>query len=236
MTATVIDAPLAVQFMLRNGRSWTADLEGLPNPHLARDLAVGLAENAHPHGGIGARNTANFYAISLRQMVISLAASGFDGPACELTRGTLIQFWLTTSYDREVQTRMLLKGFDTVTGALRPEVREYIAGNPIQKEKATRPHRAYTDAEWSRLEEACKSVVHSSRARHKEALALAELGAEPRIGGRITEADIAWLMRREGPMAYNPDFVERVGGGKWNRPPAGWCSRCAMASSPACTR
>ncbi|MET7353798.1 hypothetical protein [Streptomyces mirabilis] len=49
MTATVIDSPLAVRFLLRNGRTWTADLEGLPNPRLARDLAVGLAENAHPH-------------------------------------------------------------------------------------------------------------------------------------------------------------------------------------------
>ncbi|GGV83095.1 hypothetical protein [Streptomyces massasporeus] len=76
MTATVIDSPLAVRFMLRNGRTWTADLEGLPNPHLARDLAVGLAENAHPHGGIGARNTANFYAIALRQMVISWPLPG----------------------------------------------------------------------------------------------------------------------------------------------------------------
>lgn len=111
-------------------------------------------------------------------MVIALAAAGFDGPASELTRGTLIQFWLTTSYDREVQTRRPHQGFDTVTGALHPEVREYVAGNPIQTEAATRPHRAYTDAEWSRLEAACKAVVHSSRFRHKEAPALAELGAD----------------------------------------------------------
>ncbi|MCX5097414.1 hypothetical protein OOK36_54060 [Streptomyces sp. NBC_00365] len=95
MTATVIDSPLAVRFMLQNGQTWTAELEGLPNPRLARDLAIGLAENAHPHGGIGARNTANFYAISLRQMVISLAASGFGGSASDLTRAVLMQYWLT---------------------------------------------------------------------------------------------------------------------------------------------
>lgn len=190
MTATVIDAPLAVRFMLQNGQTWTAALAGLPNERLARDLAIGLAENAHPHGGIGARNTANLYAISLRQMVISLAASGFDGAAGDLTRAVLMQYWLTTFYDHEIQTRLLLKGFDTVTGALRPEVREYIAGNPIQKEKATRPHRAYTDAEWSRLEAACRAVVKGSRARHKESLALAELGADPRVEGRFTEADM----------------------------------------------
>ncbi|MFE2319786.1 hypothetical protein ACFXC8_43140 [Streptomyces sp. NPDC059441] len=216
MTATVIDSPLAVRFMLQNGQTWTAELEGLPNPRLARDLAIGLAENAHPHGGIVARNTANFYAISLRQMVISLAASGFGGSASDLTRAVLMQYWLTTWYDREVQTRLLLKGFDTATGALHPEVREYIAGNSIQTEKATRPHRAYTDAEWSRLETACRAVVKTSRARHKEALALADLGSEPRVEERVTAADIAWLMRHEGPMAYNPDFVDRVGGGKWN--------------------
>lgn len=216
MPASVIDDPLAVRFLLRDGEQWTAELDGLPNPRLARDLARGLAENAHPHGGIGARNTANFYAISLRQMVISLSADGFDGPASELTRAVLMRYWLTTWYDREIQTRMLLAGYDAVVGALRPEVRAYIAGNPIQKEQATRPHRAYTDAEWARLEAACRSVLSASRARHRVAMALAARGAEPRIGGHVTDADIAWLLRREGPMAYNPDFVERVGGGQWN--------------------
>lgn len=216
MPASVIDDPLAVHFLLRDGEQWTAELDGLPNPRLARDLARGLAENAHPHGGIGTRNTANFYAISLRQMVISLSADGFDGPASELTRAVLMRYWLTTWYDREIQTRMLLAGYDEVVGALRPEVRAYIAGNPIQKEQATRPHRAYTDAEWARLEAACRSVLSASRARHREAMALAARGAEPRIEGHVTDADIAWLLRREGPMAYNPDFVVRMGGGQWN--------------------
>ncbi|NUK27779.1 hypothetical protein [Streptomyces lunaelactis] len=218
MSAVVIDDPLAVRFLLQNGATWTAELDGLPNPRLAADLARGLAENAHPHGGIGARNTANFYAISLRQMVISLSAAGFDGPAPDLTRGVLMKYWLTAWYDREVQTRMLLKGFDAVTGALRPEVRDYLAGNPVQIERATRPYRAYTDAEWSRLESACRDVVDRSRARRREALVLAAQGGEPRIEGLITEADTAWLLQREGPLAYNPDFVERVGGGKWNLP------------------
>ncbi|WP_406432590.1 hypothetical protein [Streptomyces sp. NBC_01589] len=218
MSAVVIDNPLAVRFLLQNGEVWTAELDGLPNPRLAADLARGLAENAHPHGGIGARSTANFYALSLRQVVMSLSAAGFEGSASELTRGTLMQYWLTAWYDREVQTRMLLKGYDAATSALRPEVREYLAGNPVQIERATRPYQAYSDGEWSRLESACREVVDRSRTRRKESLALAALGGEPRNEGRVTKADIAWLLQREGPMAYNPDFVARIGGGKWNLP------------------
>lgn len=39
MPATVVESPLGVHFSFPNGTGWTANLDGLPNPGLARDLA-----------------------------------------------------------------------------------------------------------------------------------------------------------------------------------------------------
>ncbi|MEV6651835.1 hypothetical protein [Streptomyces sp. NPDC051219] len=102
MPAYVIDEPLAVHFVFPNGREWTASLDGLPNPGLARDLAQGLAANAHPDGGIGAKNTVKAYAVALRTMVTALSKAGFAGAASELTRATLVRYWMTSTVCRAV--------------------------------------------------------------------------------------------------------------------------------------
>lgn len=206
MPAYVIDEPLAVHFIFPNGSEWTAALAGLPNPGLARDLAQGLAANAHPNGGIGAKNTVKAYAVAVRKMVTALSTAGFAGSATELTRATLVRYWMTSTYTRERETRMLLKGFDAVTGALRPEVRAYLSGNQIQAYRSTSPYKAYTDGEWERLEAVCRATVDSSWGRHRRALALAARGAEPLAGGDDSPRDIAWLLLRDGPFPDRPGY------------------------------
>lgn len=191
MPAYVMDEPLAVHFVFPNGHEWTAVLDGLPNPGLARDLAKGLAANSHPEGGIGAKNTAKAYAVALRQMVSALHEAGFTGSAPDLMRATLVRYWMASTYTRERETRMLLKGFDAVTGALRPEVRTYLTGNQIQAYRSTSPYKAYTDGEWERLETSCRAVVDDSWARHRRALELAEQGSEPSTSAHHSPQDIA---------------------------------------------
>lgn len=212
MTATVVHEPLAVLFLLANGTEWTAKLDGLPNPQLAENLARGLAANAHPHGGIKAEKTAITYATALRQMVIKLAESGFTGPASKLTRATLMQYWMAHSHGRERDTRMLLKGFDALTGGLRPDVRAYLAGAQMQARPRSSPHRAYTDNEWERLEAACRAMVDDSWARHKRALALAKTGTDPRVSGLSREQDVALLMLRDGPLTFQGGYLAYVHG------------------------
>ncbi|WP_431040771.1 hypothetical protein ACQUSR_01930 [Streptomyces sp. P1-3] len=212
MPATVIDEPLAVHFLFADGSQWTAALDGLPNLELARDLAHGLTANAHPHGGIGAKRTAAVYAVSLRQMVIKLSAAGFTGSASDLTRPLLMRFWLAGKHAHERNTRMILKGFDAITGTLRPEVREYLAGNKLHVKPRTGPYTAYTDDEWERLETACRNLVDDSWARHKRALALAAGGTDPRISGRNSEADIGWLMIRDGPIPWRNGYQDCIRG------------------------
>jgi hypothetical protein len=94
MPATVIEDPLAVRFVLRDGSELVAPLDGSANPVLAHDLAVGVGAHAHPHGGITAKRSAYSYATAARQMVAELAEQGFTGSAAELTRPLLMRYWL----------------------------------------------------------------------------------------------------------------------------------------------
>ncbi|MHA5049927.1 hypothetical protein [Streptomyces sp. SD15] len=214
MPGYVMDEPLAVHFVFPNGREWTAVLDGLPNPGLACDLAKGLAANAHPEGGIGAKNTAKAYAVALRQMVSALAEAGFTGRVPDLTRATLVRYWMASTYTRERETRMLLKGFDAVTGALRPEVRTYLTGNQIQAYRSTSPYKAYTDGEWERLETSCRAVVDDGWARHRRALGLAARGSEPSTSAHHSPQDIAWLLLRDGPFPDRPVYRAQTQGTK----------------------
>ncbi|MFJ8757824.1 hypothetical protein [Streptomyces cyaneofuscatus] len=211
MPANVIDEPLAVHFWFPDGSQWTAALDGLPNPALAVELAQGLAMNAHPHGGIGSKNYAEDFAVAVRRMVIELSEAGFTGTVGDLTRATLMRYWLAGSWDREERTRMLLSGFDEVTGALQPEVRAYLEGKPVQARPRSRPYVAYTDGEWERLEAACREVVEGSWRRHQQALRSATTGEDPRSGGSTAE-NIAWLMLRDGPMSFHKDFMPYIRG------------------------
>jgi hypothetical protein len=223
MPARVIEEPLAVRFVLRNGREWTANLAGLPNHYLARDLAVGLAGCAHPHGGIGAVNPAKSYAVSVRQMVKKLAKTGFAGGAAELSKAMLLRFWLAGTHERECDTRILLKALDEATGCLRPEVRAMLEGRAILPHPPVGTYVAYTDGEWERLETACRTVIDESRQGQRAMLNLATAGQDPRESRRHSEADIAWLMLRDGPLAGHA-YCDYIKGFVRKRPEASYAT------------
>ncbi|MDO0938945.1 hypothetical protein QQY66_47225 [Streptomyces sp. DG2A-72] len=222
MPAVVIEEPLAVRFVLRNGSTWTARLAGLPNPQLARDLAVGLAGCAHPHGGIGAENTAQKYAVSVRQMVKKLATMGFAESAGDLTKALLLRYWMAGTHERECDTRIVLKALDDENRCLRPEVRALLEGHAILPHPPVGSYEAYTDDEWERMHSACRTVVEESRHRQREILKAAEAGQDPRASRRHSEADIAHLLLRDGPMS-GLAYVEYIKGYVRRRPdgPAG---------------
>lgn len=131
MPVEVIDTPLAVRFSFPGGRSWSARLDGLPNPRLALDLAHGMVMCFHPYGRGNAVHTARHYVVGLRNIVRALAEVGFHGPAGELTRPMLLRYWMSCSPGLELATRGLLRGFEATSGALRPEVGEHLSGRAI---------------------------------------------------------------------------------------------------------
>jgi hypothetical protein len=214
MPARVVDEPLAVQFAFANGTAWTVRLHDLPNQTLVRDLAIGLAMRAHPHGGVGTRRTAQNEAAALRHMVQTVSKDGFAGNAAELTPAVLLRYWLSCGYARESMNRILLRSLDAVTGALSAAVREHVGGRYLHDVKRTHPRAPYTEAEWQRLGAACRSSVRAGWDAHRHAVAQADQGQDPRTGG-VGEANLAWLVRALGPLPSS-----HVGHLLWQTP--GW--------------
>lgn len=199
MPAEVIDTPLTIRFSFPGGRRWSADLDGLPNPLLARDLAHGMVWCFHPHGRANAFDTAWKYVIALRNIVRALAEAGFTGPARELTQPMLLRYWLSRSPSLESATRALLRGFDSATGQLSGEIREHLAGRAIHTLPKNGSYQPYTDAEWDRLTRSCRQDIDRSWAHHRAVLGDAGHASDPRTEG-VTVASLGWLMLRQGPL------------------------------------
>ena len=199
MPAEVIDTPLAVRFSFPGGRSWSARLDGLPNPRLALELAHGMVLCFHPYGRANAVHTARHYVVALRNLVRALAEAGFSGPAGELTRPILLRYWMSHSPGLELTTRGLLQGLDAATGALRPEVREHLCGRAIHAHPKSGSYQPYTDAEWDRLTRCCQQDIAHSWARHRTILAGADRAGDPRTAG-LNQDSVGWLMLRQGPL------------------------------------
>jgi len=68
MPTTVVDEPLGIACVFSDGRRAEFDLDGLPNPRLARDLAGALVELVHPHGSADSAGTVAGYLRALRKM------------------------------------------------------------------------------------------------------------------------------------------------------------------------
>ncbi|MFC4943233.1 hypothetical protein ACFPFQ_07060 [Pseudonocardia sp. GCM10023141] len=195
----VIEKPLAVRFSFPGGRSWSARLDGLPNPQLALDLAHGMVMCFHPYGRGNAVHTARHYVAGLRNIVRALAEAGFTGPAGELTRPMLLRYWMSHSPGLELATRGLLRGCDAASGALRPEVGEHLSGRAIHAHPKNNSYQPYTDAEWARLSGCCQQHIEHSWARHRAVLAGAGRAGDPRTAG-VSRDSVAWLMLGHGPL------------------------------------
>ncbi|WP_219825367.1 hypothetical protein [Nonomuraea typhae] len=128
MPTMVVEEPLGIVCVFSDGSRAEFGLDGLPNPFLARDLAVGLVELIHPHGSVDAAGSVHHYVRSLRTMVKSLAGQGFGGGAGDLRRGQLAQFWMAGPAPLEAMTRSLVEGFARSGGVLGEGVLELAAG------------------------------------------------------------------------------------------------------------
>lgn len=198
MPARVIESPLTVEFTFPNAAVSVVRLDQLALPALARDLALGLTMQVHPHGTVTTRKSAGNLVWALRHMVTWLAQAGFRGSASQLTRGMLLQYWLSCGWQRESLTRALLRGFDTATGGLPLQVRTLLQGRFLHQPVRCQPRKPYTETEWDRLRTTCQQVIDASWSAHRDAVALADTGGDPLLLGE-EPANLAWLLRRRGP-------------------------------------
>jgi hypothetical protein len=97
MPAWVEHHPPRVRFVFSDTSTHTVRLDGLACPALVEQLAVGLANLAHPHGGLNAAKSVIEYRTRIGQLVRWLDRAGFAGTAADLIPAHLIGFWRTVS-------------------------------------------------------------------------------------------------------------------------------------------
>ncbi|MFI6859606.1 hypothetical protein ACIBKZ_06810 [Streptomyces sp. NPDC050421] len=200
MPTMCIDEPLGLTCVFSDGSRADYLLDGLPNQHLARDLAIGLVDLIHPHGTADSEGTVNFYVQSLRSMVCTLSAQGFTGGAAQLRRGQLAEFWMPGPSRLEAMTRSLLEGYAQSGGTLADGVLELAAGRHFNIQPNRQSLPPYPEEEWQRLTEVCRTLVDDSYAAHRQALADATDGRHPQEGG-WTPGNLRWLLARVGPVS-----------------------------------
>jgi hypothetical protein len=208
MPTMVTDDPLGLSCVFSDGSRADFDLTGLPNPGLARDLAVGLVELIHPHGSVDAERTVAAYLLALRRMVEQFAGQGFIGDAGELRRGQLAEFWMAGPTWLEALTRSLVEGYARSGGRLCDGVLELAAGRHFNIQPFRRPLPPYPETEWQQLTDLCRTLVDDSYAAHRRALTAVRLGGHPNEGGWSWE-NFCWLMARVGPLD-TPQVAERI--------------------------
>jgi hypothetical protein len=82
-------------------------------------------------------------------------------------------------------TRAVLRSLDARTGMLRAEVRDYLPGQALQRDRRHRrqPHPPYSDGEWTRLWECCVAITKTASAEQRASVLTGRSGQDPATGG-----------------------------------------------------
>jgi hypothetical protein len=209
MPTMVVETPLGLSCVFRDGSRAEFDLTGSPNPTLVRDLAVGLVELIHPHGSADTAGTVGHYVRGLHRMVRALADQGFTGGIADLRRGQLAQFWMAGPNWLEALTRSLVEGYARSGGRLGEGVLELAAGRHFNIQPYRRPLPPYSEAEWHRLTTVCRQQVDVSYAAHRRALASVPGGRHPGTGA-WSHHNFCWLLSTLGPIG-SCEAAEAIG-------------------------
>jgi hypothetical protein len=208
MPATLKQGPLGLSCVFSDGRRGEFLLQDVANPHLARDLLLGLAELIHPHGTVDAAGSVRHYVRAARGMVATLSERGFTAGAAGLRRGQLAEYWMGAGTAREACTRRMLLGFAAAGGRLDAGARELAEGRAYNLQPFRRPLPPYPLEVWARLTDAAEQAVATSYRAHRDAVAGAARGSDPAVGGWELN-NLRWLLARTGPMTVF-DLAERL--------------------------
>ena len=197
MPAVMISDPPGISCMFSNGTSFAWQDGKAADPVLARDLLGGLAGMVHPHGAVDAAKTVREYGSVIRAFAVAVAALGHAGPLAGLSRGQLTEALLGLDHRQETMIRRILTACEPEVAG--PVVAEMAVGRPFSRFTPYTPAEPYGEGEWARLQQACRQAADAAMAVHRQALAAAAGGNDPRTRG-WTGPNMSWLLARHGPL------------------------------------
>lgn len=200
MPAHVIDEPLGISCVFSDGSAKVVSLGERSHMPLARQLLAAIAGLVHPHGQLDSGRTIEAYLTAMRVVLQILEGLGFSGGAEDLTKAQIAQLLMQVNHKTEGPARIVLRHLDDSRNVLKPVARELLDGkmyNPnLRINRKSLP--PYTESEWSRLMETCRSLVDGSFERYRHSRRLADSGGDPLVSG-WSEASVQWLLLQQGP-------------------------------------
>lgn len=196
MVTRVEDDPLRIEFDFPNETRWTGDLSQTSNDRLARELAAGMVQLTHPHGGVKRRHTAIQYCVTIRRMVAALTEAGFEGGVADLHKSHLLTYWLAATGEHVARSKTLLQGCGAL---LEPELAAFAKGRAVKRRMASKPLAPYSEREWRDLEAGLRELTQGLLRAHREVVALAKLGPDPSERG-MNRQNLAHLLLERGPL------------------------------------
>ncbi|MGH2690343.1 MAG: hypothetical protein ACRDKW_16275 [Actinomycetota bacterium] len=164
-----------------------------------RDLARALFQLSNTGGPVKSAATAKGYLSAIRHMARRLDPLSVPRGVLDLTGAMLFDYWRECCPDYEARIRRLLVQIDKhAPGLLRPATVTQLRGIPLNQPHS-RPRERLSAGETDRLLAICRRVVDETEARMADADALVARGADPCGGRWREEANLAWLLEREGP-------------------------------------
>jgi hypothetical protein len=201
MPADLLSDPTGIVCLFSDGRRMRRVVVGEP-AGLVADLLTGLTWLVHPHGRVDSPGTVNVYLKGVRDMAAFAGGRGVSGGAGDLGRGVLAEYWMQSNRVLELTTRRMLAAADAAADGrlLQPGVRDLVGGRHFTRRRKESPLIPYTQAEWQHLHEVVRGIVDTAYVAHRQALASAGRGQDPREHGWNADNQ-AWLLMRLGPCS-----------------------------------
>ncbi|MFH8753946.1 hypothetical protein ACH4GK_42545 [Streptomyces rimosus] len=200
MTAIVLHDPIGLAYISGDEVHRRGLMPTGCCPELARDLMAGVANLVHPHGRLTARAGIDQHLIGARRLLMFMQDRGFTGGAKVLSRTDLIEFWMASRHVNELQTRATLRAWDQETGQLSQPVRLMVTDRTFNQMPRFGTLAPYSETEWSRLLDLCRTNVRDALAAQAAALSAARRGGNPFRTGNWCEDNACWLLEQHGPL------------------------------------
>lgn len=199
MPAEIIEVPLALRTRFPNGEA-THSFDGLPLPHLVRELLEGIVLMCSANGTVKSAGTAGTKAARLRSAIRSLHSIGFTGGISDLRIEHLMS--VCSDWNVEEVLRPALRAYDEARpGRLHASVRRFLDSPWVNRQRQSEPVAPYSKEEESQIREGCRASIIALETRIGRARAEAAAGGPYTYETAGSRAHLLWTLDKEGPLS-----------------------------------